>query len=163
MHKYLKQRSQLLYSSGISRPADPAQSLLNIECSFPKWKAAINTSRMTLVPRSFFPHLLRPLQVETALKKVPLLYDKHFLCCDKKPRDSDCQMRPINDGLMWCFIFSRQVRSSSLTVFTSQISSTLLTLPQSAPKPKALISYLSENDMCGYRPALNNGPLLSPP
>lgn len=158
MHKYLKQRSQLLYSSGISRPADPAQSLLNIECSFPKWKAAINTSRMTLVPRSFFPTFAG----RDGIKKVPLLYDKHFLCCDKKPWDSDCQMRPINDGLMWCFIFSRQVRSSSLTVFTSQISSTLLTLPQSAPKPKALISYLSESDMCGYRPALNNGPSLSP-
>lgn len=57
-----------------------------------------------------------------------------------------------------CDAFKASLQLPSRTVVPSQISFSLLTLPGSVPQPQALISYLSESDMCSYRLVLNNCP-----
>lgn len=68
------------------------------------------------------------------------------------------QMRPISEGLMWCFFCLRLSVSSWSHCRSLPGAFPLLTLPKYAAMPNALIRYLTRRDICNYGQSLNNGP-----
>lgn len=109
-------------------------ALPHIRCSFPNWKAAINTSRLKMAP-----HSLIWGRAGSCNKKVsPIIVFSALI------RGS--RLMPVRRGqlmMAWCDVLSVWGKSAApCSLCCSRISFPLLTLPGSVPKPAALISYL---------------------